>query len=169
MRFISHPKGFLVILTIVFLGGWLYTTYPERSQSPVSGIDTSSPSPEQIQGIVNNIHLIVGLSQKQGEPQWDEHAIQITKLGKLAAPNLADKITDESPSQVFELFHYAIGDVALALLVDIYQAPGWPFPDGSIQIPKTYGDFRDYLAFVKTKGARERLKQAWKIYIQTQR
>jgi hypothetical protein len=167
MRCISHVKVFLVFLILVLLGAWLYISPLVRWQSLFAGAGQFNPTPEQVQGIVNNISLVVGLSTKQGEPQWDEHAIQITKLGRLAAPYLVDKLTDESPSKVFELFPYAIGDVALALLADIYQTPSWPSPDGSIKIPKIHGDFRDYLVFVKSKGARERIKKSWKYYIQT--
>ena len=167
MRLIYRAKGFLVFLMLVLLGVWLYKSHPDQNQLLVLGIKSFNSTPEQIQEIVNNISLIVGLSQKQGEPQWDEHAIQITNLGRRAAPYLVDKLTDESPSQVFEFFPYAIGDVALVLLTDIYQTSSWPSPDDSIQIPKIHDDFRDYVAFVKSEGPRERIKQSWKNYIQT--
>jgi len=80
---------------------------------------------------------------------------------------LIEKLTDESPSQVFELFSYTIGDVALALLRDIYCAPDWPSPDGSIQMRKNFGDFRDYVEFIRSKGKRKQIQQSWKIYSQT--
>jgi len=167
MRYISYTKGMLVILMLGVFGAWLITAHPDRWQSLASGIEPPSPRPEQVQGIVNNIYLIQGLPQKNGEQQWDVHAYKISQPGKLAAPMLIEKLTDESPSQVFELFSYTIGDVALALLRDIYCAPDWPSPDGSIQMRKNFGDFRDYVEFIRSKGKRKQIQQSWKIYSQT--
>jgi hypothetical protein len=152
-----------VLIALGFLVGIAFPVY--RQFSAVQTL--SIPMPEDIQATVNNIRFIAALSQKAGEPQPDENAIKIVNLGKKAAPYLVEKITDDSPSLVADFFAYKIGDLALALLMDIYQAPNWPFPDGVIQLPNKYGDFRDYVDFVNKRGARDKLKQSWKMYIQS--
>ena len=133
-----------------------------------SGMGTdgqSTVADAEVNRIVNNINLIAGLSVKRGEPQWDEHAALIVNLGAPAAPHLIDRITDTSPSKVGESFQYMIGDVALALLYDIYEPEAWPFPDEPHKIPEKYGDFRDYVDFINSDGAREQLQASWRRYI----
>jgi hypothetical protein len=137
-----------------------------NGQTGTTPRDGEEPTDEQVEKTVNDIDLIVGLPSKKGEEQWDEHALAITRLGKRAAPYLVEKITDTSTSKVGEGFRYTIGDVALALLNDIYEPPGWPFPDDSIKIPQKYGNFRDYVEFVETPDARRRLRESWRNYIE---
>lgn len=169
MIFVIHQS------IIIFLIGLSWSIFlvacTEQNQSNSLQLERPELNPEQIQQVVNDITLIVGLQLQKGELQWDEHAFKIVELGKKAAPFLVEKITDKSPSKVMEFFHYKIGDIALVLLDDIYQPPSWPFPDNSVQIPIKYGDyrgdFRDYVYFINSEGARERLKESWKSYIRT--
>ncbi|MGI9074455.1 MAG: hypothetical protein ACR2JB_24785 [Bryobacteraceae bacterium] len=119
----------------------------------------------QIEKTVDELRLIEGLPPKSGEKQTDPHAAAIVALGQAAGPYLVAKLTDDSPSRVAYGFRYSIGDVALALLDEIYQPPYWPSPDGSVVIPTRYGDFRDYVAFVHSRKGRRQLQKSWKVFI----
>lgn len=152
----------LALVALLFLVCWVVSG---SAQTIRPHQDQRNLTPQQIRTIVNKIGLIQGLPQKQGEPQWDEYAQTIVALGKRAAPLLVQRITDSTPSKVVEFFPYKIGDLALALLSDIYRPPGWPFPDNSVKIRIKYGDFRDYTTFINSPGARQRLKSSWKKYI----
>jgi hypothetical protein len=127
--------------------------------------DQTEPAPALIQKVVEGISLIGGLPPKSGESQTDPRAIAIMSFGRKAAPYLVAKLTDTSLSRVVYAFPYTIGDLALALLVEIYQPQGWPFPDDRIESPETYGDYRDYVAFVNSPGSRDRLQKAWQEYV----
>jgi hypothetical protein len=128
----------------------------------------AAPSAKTVRRIVDEIGLIQGMPPKSGEPQTDPHARAIMELGKAAGPGLAEKLTDTSPSQVANLYRSAIGDVALVLLTEIYKPPSWPFPDGSFKLPEKYGDYRDYVEFVNSHGARKRLQRSWRSFVQRQ-
>jgi hypothetical protein len=157
----------VIIVFLVLIGLLGFVCLTQQRCFGISLVDEHKLEGQQIRAIVDKINLITGLPQKQGEPQWDEHAAAIVKLGKKAGPFLVEKITDTSLSKVVEFFQYKIGDVALSLLNDIYQPQSWPFPDASAQMPKKYDDFRDYVDFINSEGARERIKESWKTYIRT--
>jgi hypothetical protein len=122
-------------------------------------------SARDIRKVVDGLPLIEGLPAKSGEKQTDPHAAAIVALGRAAGPCLVAKLTDETSSRVAYGFKYAIGDLALALLVEIYQPQSWPFPDSSVVIPERYGDYRDYVAYVHVPGARHRLQRSWKEFV----
>ena len=128
----------------------------------------AATSAQTIRRIVDGIGLIQGMPPKSGEPQTDPHALAIIQLGKVAGPLLVEKLTDTSPSQVAYLYRSAIGDVALALLTEIYKPPSWPFPDASFKLPEKYGDYRDYLEFVNSPGGRKRLRGSWRSFVRRQ-
>jgi hypothetical protein len=115
--------------------------------------------------IVDQIGLVESVPQKPGYPSGDPHEMAILALGKSAGPYLVEKITFRKPGKVLDLFQYSIGDVALALLQEIYRPAHWPDPDGSIELPKKYGDYRDYVDFMRSSWNRRRLQLAWKHYI----
>jgi hypothetical protein len=144
----------------------VYTACSQHQGADVIRNQTE-PAPAHLKEVVDRINLIQGLPPKSGEPQTDQYAKAIMALGKRAGPYLVDKLTDSSVTQVTYGFRYAVGDLALALLDEIYEPRGWPFPDDQIKIPEKYGDYRDYVEFVSAPGSRERLKQSWREYIKT--
>jgi len=127
---------------------------------------TTAHSAAYLAQVVDEISLIEGLPPKVGEPLGDPHAVAIVLLGREAAPYLAERITDDSPSLVVYGFQYKLGDLALVLLNEIYRPRSWPFPDDSRQLPRKHGDFRDYLDFVNSPGGRQELKEHWMQFIQ---
>ena len=131
----------------------------------VACIGAPAPQQEQIRKIVDGVARVKALPPKVGEPQDDEHAAAIVKLGRKAGPYLVDKIVDRSPTEVVQGFSYKVGDVAVALLTEIYRPKSWPFPDGSFKLPERYGDFRDYVDFVNSPGGPRRLQRSWRQYI----
>lgn len=120
---------------------------------------------KQIEEIVEQISLIKALPPKQGEPLGDKHALAIVSLGKKASPYLVKKITDTTPTPIFYLFQYKVGDIALVLLHEIYHPSSWPSPEGSLTIPQRYGDYRDYVDFVSTLEGRTQLKKSWEDFL----
>jgi hypothetical protein len=145
---------------------WVLPGSPcNHSQTSKEIRNQDGPTPKQVKRTVDEITLIEGLPPKRGERIEDEHAEAIIALGEKAAPYLVEKLTDASPSKVVYGFQYKVGDVALVLLHEIYRPPNWPFPDGSFDIPRKYGDYRDYVKFVNSDGTRKRLRKSWKNYI----
>lgn len=122
-------------------------------------------TPRQAAKIVNRIRLIESLPSKRSEPFDDRYAKAIVGLGESAAPHLVRKLTDTTDSRVADLFQHKIGDVALALLVKIYNPPGYPFPDGAESVPAKYGDYRDYVEYFESPEARKRLQRSWENYL----
>jgi hypothetical protein len=117
--------------------------------------------------VVDGISQIEGIPPKSGAPQTDPHAIAIVAFGKKAAPYLVAKLTDTSQTRVVYAFPYTVADLALVLLDEIFQPPGWPFPDDRVKIPEKYGDYRDYVEFVHSPGSREQLKRSWQEFIRS--
>lgn len=167
MRDSTHVYGGRAARAALVCLGWALLLCPACAAGrPAAQSEAADAEAERV---VEGIDQIAGLSVKQGEPEWDEHAAAIVELGERAAPYLVKKLTDTSVSKVGEGFQYKIGDVALALLHDIYGPKGWPFPDDSEKLPQRYGDFRDYVEFVNSKGARARLQKSWREYIKKHR
>ncbi len=158
---ITSPLRFLTLI----LG---LLAIPSAALNQTAAPTRAVTSAQTARRIVDQIGLIQGMPPKLGEPQTDPHAVAIVELGKAAGPLLAEKLTDNSPSHVANLYRSAIGDVALALLTEIYKPASWPFPDGSFQLPVTYGDYRDYVEFVNSPGARKRLRRCWRSFVQGQ-
>ncbi|HEY6946594.1 MAG TPA: hypothetical protein VI431_15755 [Candidatus Acidoferrum sp.] len=156
-----HPRPDFLLFGLWFVS--FLVACAHRQPLPVTS--RSEPTVEQIKHVVDRITLIEGLPPKSREPQTDKYAAAIVALGKNAAPFLVEKLTDTSPSKVVYGFQYAIGDVALVLLDDIYQPQDWPFPDGRFKIPENYGDYRDYVDFFSSPGSRRRLKESWQDFI----
>ncbi len=154
------------VLPGVMLG--LLATSALAFSQETAGQRTTAPGPQTARRIVDEIGLVKGMPPKEGERQTDPHALAIVELGKAAGPFLVAKLTDASPSQVAYLYSYAIGDLALALLTDIYKPSSWPFPDTSSKLPEKYGDYRDYVEFVHSPGGRKRLRQSWRRFIRDQ-
>lgn len=119
-----------------------------------------------IRSTVERIRLITALPPKRGQQIRDVHAKAVLDLGREAAPFLVQKLTDPTPTQLIYLFRYETADIALRLLQEIYEPSNWPFPDGSEAVPQKYGDYRDYVEFVHSPGARQRLKESWQSYIE---
>lgn len=115
--------------------------------------------------IVDRIRLIESLPSKRSEPFDDRYAKAIVKLGEAAAPHLVGKLTDMTDSRVADLYQHKIGDVALALLVKIYNPPSHPFPDGAESVPAKYGDYRDYVEYFESPEARKRLQGSWENFL----
>jgi hypothetical protein len=150
------PMCMLLLLTLTVSG-----CFDQRGRDAPANLKN-----DEIYNAVARITEITSLSPVKHEPERDQRAIAIIALGRQAGPYLVDKITDRSASQVAELFQYTIGDVALVLLDRIYRPPGWPFPDNSERMLQRFGDYRDYVEFVNVPGARARLQQSWKRYIE---
>lgn len=130
--------------------------------------DASRPQETQASATrqaVENIRLVSSLPPKQGVLPDDVYAARVLSLGRAAGPLLAEKLTDTAETQVVQGFRYNVGDIALALLVEIYRPPAWPFPEGSEELPREYGDFRDYVEFFKAPDTRARLRDAWRDYV----
>jgi len=130
------------------------------------GFRTTEHTAAYLAQVVGEIDLIEGLPPKVGEPLGDPHAVAIVSLGREAAPYLVERITDNSSSLVVYGFQYKLGDLALALLNEIYRPRSWPFPDNSRLLPRKHGDFRDYVDFVNSPGGRQELKEHWMRFIQ---
>lgn len=162
---ILHRCSYRLLIALLGLGSMLIVVACHHRQT-ASTISAASTSSDPAKAAVDDIKLIQGLPPKAGEPQTDPHAIAIMKLGKSAGPYLVAKLSDTTPSKVVYGFHYTIGDIALVLLEEIYQPPGWPFPDNSETMPAAYGDYRDYESFMASAGSRQRLQESWKKYIQ---
>ena len=153
-------------LVVAILAFGLIWAGPITLTSPA---EVGSSSTETIRTIVDRIELIEGLPPKRGAPQTDPNAAAIVALGYTAGPFLVDRLTDAAPSKVVYEFQYAIGDVALFLLNEIYKPAGWPFPDGSEKLREQHGDYRDYVNFVDAPGARKRLQDSWRKFISSLR
>jgi hypothetical protein len=152
------------MMPLVF--GLLFTAASTALGQELAKPGIAMAKPEEVRRIINEIALIDGMPPKSGEPQTDVHAIAIEALGKAAGPGLVAKITDTRPSRVFYAFQYTIGDLALALLDDIYRPPNWPFPDHAVTLPEKYGDFRDYRRFIEAPGSRAKLQRSWREFIE---
>ena len=85
------------------------------------GFRTTEHTAAYLAQVVGEIDLIEGLPPQVGEPLGDPHAVAIVLLGREAAPYLVERITDDSPSLVVYGFQYKLGDLALALLNEIYR------------------------------------------------
>ena len=136
----NNPTALLACLC------FLLSQTPGTHSHAAGGKSSPGRTSKQIAGVVDGISQIRGLPPKSGRPLDDANAEAIVALGEKAAPYLVEKLTDASPSRVFYAFEYKIGDVALALLKEIYRPSRWPFPDGSSRLPQKYGDYRDYVA-----------------------
>jgi hypothetical protein len=142
----------------------LNTTCARRKLPDEHSPSTESQS-EQIREAMDGITLITGLPPKERIPIDDPHAAAILRLGRSAGPALVEKLTDRTPTSVVYGFQYTIGDLALALLTEIYQPQGWPSPDDSVRLPSHDGDFRDYVDFMNSTDGREKLQASWRRYI----
>ena len=112
---------------------------------------------------VERIRLIEYLVPKSGERQTDPHAAAIIASGRQAAPWLLEKLLDDTKSRYFYEFQYKIGDIAHALLREIYHTD----PSQSLMArnpplrPEEGYTYRDYVALVSSTRGRQELQAAW--------
>ena len=141
-----------------------------HSSPPANAINPSLGSASDVQAVVaHNLPLIQYLCPKRREPQRDEHARVIVSLGKQAAPYLIESLADERPSQVPDIFYPTVGDVAHDLLCEIYQTDAMWIFDGREPIDMGHGFwFGDYVALVKSRGGREKLRQIWQRFVRSE-
>jgi hypothetical protein len=117
-----------------------------KEQVIQKGINTEveKMSEDQIKSIVEQIPRIEGMPPKRGEPQTNEIAATIIKLGNRASPYLVEKITDENQSQNPKW--YVNGDIAHVLLCEIYNRD-WPNDDFAVENKLISLDNRPYLNY----------------------
>lgn len=106
------------------------------------------------------------INPKAGGPERDPVVAEVLAAGTNATPFLLEMITNGSPSQVYDFFHYEIGDVAHRLLCDIYsQNFLWPVAEGMRTEGNREVTIQDYMAFAHAPGGRQKLQRMWKEYL----
>ena len=105
---------------------------------------------------------------KRGAPTWDRHYNAIRAKGTHVAPFLAEHLTNDAPSLVFEYFPHSQGDVAHVLLCDLYDRDlTWPVAGQAPIGGHPSVSFFDYLALVGRASGRFQLADAWARVIQS--
>ena len=97
----------------------------------------------------------------------DRHAKAILGIGKKAAPCLVEKIGDTAPTMWAYSFQYTVGDMALALLDEMYSSAVLADPeDSSIDLAKQFpNSAMPYREFRESPGAMQRVRLHWQAYI----
>lgn len=117
-----------------------------------------------------DLALIQGIGPKIGEAGsvGDPVVKRILAAGTNATPFLVEMLTNDSPSQVYDVIQYYIGDVAHRLLCDIYgQQFLWPVAGATPAGGYPEVTLQDYMVFVHAQGGREKLQSLWRERLKT--
>jgi len=117
-----------------------------------------------------DLALIRGIGPKIGEAgSVDDPVVRrILAAGTNATPFLLEMLTNDSPSQVYDVFQYYIGDIAHRLLCDIYgQQFLWPVAGATPVGGYPEVTFQDYMVFVHAQGGRTKLQSLWRERLKT--
>jgi hypothetical protein len=132
---------------------------------PDTGPASSDPFIAPVRAAVDALSEVASLPFKTDVAPGDPRLRAILGAGAAADPLLVAKITDMTPTRVVQGFHYKVSDLAILILTRRHAPRFWPFPDGSVALPRHFDDFRDYAAFMETPGARDRLRLSWSRYL----
>jgi len=160
---ITNIRNCTILFLCILLSGSCRNggTEPKPNTQKLKTKQTERESPEQI---VEGIYKIRILPVKEGEPFEDPYAQKIISLGRKAAPFLANKIVETTPSNWGYTVSYEIGDMAHLLLCEIYgKSFFWPI-EGQRQWQerdRSMPPIFVYKELIELPGAREDLKEMW--------